>query len=191
MGTAPARVIVEEGLRAISVACGAVHTAIVMDSGDLFTWGKGGRGQLGHSDKQDQRLPKRVESTEWRSGLGVRVVACGTHHTAAVTSDGSVFTFGAGDATQLGHGPGRAPAEDTALTEVSWLRGRSIVSCAASTQHTAVVLADGTLHTFGDSDPGRLGRQAAEEEFGASVPGVVMHTAFGCRVRSVACNGHI
>ncbi len=43
-------------------------------SGELFTWGKGRYGRLGHGDSEDQLRPKFVEAL-----LGYRVidVACG------------------------------------------------------------------------------------------------------------------
>ena len=44
------------------------------DPGELYTWGKGRYGRLGHGDSEDQLRPKLVESL-----LGYRVidVACG------------------------------------------------------------------------------------------------------------------
>ena len=44
------------------------------DAGELYTWGKGRYGRLGHGDSEDQLRPKLVESL-----LGYRVidVACG------------------------------------------------------------------------------------------------------------------
>ena len=44
------------------------------DTGELYTWGKGRYGRLGHGDSEDQLRPKLVESL-----LGYRVidVACG------------------------------------------------------------------------------------------------------------------
>jgi alpha-tubulin suppressor-like RCC1 family protein len=44
--------------------------------GELYTWGKGRYGRLGHGDSDDQLKPKLVEAL-----LGYRVidVACGNH----------------------------------------------------------------------------------------------------------------
>ena len=51
------------------------HCALFSDLGELYTWGKGRYGRLGHGDSEDQTKPKLVEAL-----LGYRVidVACGT-----------------------------------------------------------------------------------------------------------------
>ena len=51
------------------------RTIILSDLGELYTWGKGRYGRLGHGDSEDQTKPKLVEAL-----LGYRVidVACGT-----------------------------------------------------------------------------------------------------------------
>lgn len=42
------------------MAAGSHHSAAVTSSGELFTWGLGEYGRLGHGDTQSQFLPKRV-----------------------------------------------------------------------------------------------------------------------------------
>ena len=51
-----------------------MSTFFVCESGELFTWGKGRYGRLGHGDSEDQLKPKIVEAL-----VGHRVVdvACG------------------------------------------------------------------------------------------------------------------
>lgn len=50
------------------VSCGAFHMAAVTASGQLFTWGDGFGGKLGHGDSKACALPQRVEAL---SGLQV------------------------------------------------------------------------------------------------------------------------
>ena len=72
------------------VACGNYHNATVSSNGEVFTWGWGGDGQLGHGDSNDRRVPTKVEIPE---GEVVVKVACGSYHTVAVTRTGKLFTW--------------------------------------------------------------------------------------------------
>ncbi|KAJ6707342.1 REGULATOR OF CHROMOSOME CONDENSATION [Salix viminalis] len=69
------------GVSISNVACGDWHTAAVSSSGQLFTYGDGTFGVLGHGNLQSVSHPKEVESLK---GLRVKSVACGSWHTAAI-----------------------------------------------------------------------------------------------------------
>ncbi|KAG5108841.1 hypothetical protein JHK84_045748 [Glycine max] len=105
-----------EGLQIAFVACGPWHTALVTSTGQLFTFGDGTFGVLGHGDRQNVSYPREVESL---LGLRTIAVACGVCHTAAVveviathsstsissglTKSGCVFTMGSTVYGQLGN----------------------------------------------------------------------------------------
>ena len=72
------------------IACGGGHTAGVTLSGDLYTWGHGGCGQLGHGNQNSINQPKQVTSL---IGKKVVHVACGVEHTAVLTSEGESYTW--------------------------------------------------------------------------------------------------
>ena len=42
------------------IACGSSHSAAVTSSGELYTWGLGEYGRLGHGDNTTQLRPKQV-----------------------------------------------------------------------------------------------------------------------------------
>lgn len=46
----------------VDVACGGAHSAAITAAGELYTWGKGRYGRLGHGDSEDQLKPKLVEA---------------------------------------------------------------------------------------------------------------------------------
>ena len=97
------------GQRAVAVACGEQHTAVVTEDGGLWTFGRGG-GRLGHANTANKYVPTAVQMPAASGGLAgpvrVRSVACGEHHTAAVTEGMLLCTFGRGSEGQLGHGDG-------------------------------------------------------------------------------------
>ncbi|KAH7287979.1 hypothetical protein KP509_31G005900 [Ceratopteris richardii] len=86
------------------IACGDYHTAAVSSTGDVYTWGLGHMGQLGHwvlQSPDKEVLPRRVVSLE---GVRITNVACGGVHTCAVTESGALYMWGGGQAGQLGLG---------------------------------------------------------------------------------------
>lgn len=88
------------------VATGAKHTAAVTAHGELFTWGHGKHGQLGHgltSDRKatDEHLPKQVEQLRGVHVVQVQAPVDG-HFTAVVTQHGDLYTFGSNECANLG-----------------------------------------------------------------------------------------
>lgn len=56
----PKKVESINGKEIIDIACGGAHSACITSAGELYTWGKGRYGRLGHGDSEDQLKPKRV-----------------------------------------------------------------------------------------------------------------------------------
>ncbi|WP_462159443.1 RCC1 domain-containing protein [Pseudoalteromonas sp. GB56] len=70
---------------------------VISQDGDLYSWGRGDSGQLGHGDLLDLNVPKAVEpSISWAQ------VSAGTNHTVGITREGRLFTWGANAYNQLG-----------------------------------------------------------------------------------------
>ena len=76
--------------------------------GQLYTWGLGETGQLGHgSTGSTVHLdPRRVVAprpVETLNGVEIIFAAAGEFHAAAVASDGNLYTWGLNTYGQLGH----------------------------------------------------------------------------------------
>ncbi|XP_013611562.1 PREDICTED: uncharacterized protein LOC106318222 isoform X2 [Brassica oleracea var. oleracea] len=146
------------------VACGEFHSCAVTLSGDLYTWGKGDFGVLGHGNEVSHWVPKRVNFL--LEGIHVSSIACGPYHTAVVTSAGQLFTFGDGTFGVLGHGDRKSVFIPR---EVDSLKGLRTVRAACGVWHTAAIVevmvgsssssncSSGKLFTWGDGDKCRLG----------------------------------
>eukprot|EP00164_Ancoracysta_twista_P004908 GFYU01006672.1.p1 GENE.GFYU01006672.1~~GFYU01006672.1.p1 ORF type:complete len:690 (+),score=188.72 GFYU01006672.1:180-2249(+) len=96
----PGLVEMLQGKRVRQIACGANHTVVLTDEGDVYSWGGSGDGQLGHGDKKKLVKPKAVQAL---AGKNISSVACGHRHTAALTADGCLYTWGYGSHGRLGH----------------------------------------------------------------------------------------
>ncbi|KAL2510889.1 Regulator of chromosome condensation (RCC1) family with FYVE zinc finger domain [Abeliophyllum distichum] len=174
------------------VACGEYHTCAVTLSGDLYTWGNGHFGLLGHGNEVSHWVPKRVNGP--LEGIHVSSIACGPWHTAVVTSSGQLFTFGDGTFGVLGHGDRESVSMPR---EVEYLKGLRTVQAACGVWHTAAVVevmvgnssssncSSGKLFAWGDGDKGRLGHGNKESKLVPTCVAALVESNF-CQV---AC-GH-
>ncbi len=85
--------------KVIACAAGDKHTAILTTTAQVYTFGSGTLGQLGHGDGTSYTKPKLVEAL---SKLHVVSIACGSNHTLVVTDDGFGYGFGSNKHGQLG-----------------------------------------------------------------------------------------
>jgi len=149
--------------KVVFISCGAVHTAAVTDAGGLYTWGFGGEGRLGHGDTAMRLTPTLVAAIGQRFGTGplrarVMAVSGGGFHTAAITEDGDLWTWGQGRDGALGHGDRESKLLPTKVAsplvcgDTAWAAN---VHCASS--HTAAVAENGDIYTWGKGENGCLG----------------------------------
>ena len=87
------------GQMVAQVVCGRDHTMCVTGTSVVYAWGRNNRGQLGLGDFRDRRSPAIVHEL-W--ALPVLQLAAGDTHSAALTSNGFLFTWGGNDKGQLG-----------------------------------------------------------------------------------------
>ena len=78
------------------------HTLACNSDGDVYSWGDGYKGKLGHNDQEPRDIPTKIDPSVFGSEFVIGV-ACGGIHSAAVTREGSVFTWGCGSDGRLGH----------------------------------------------------------------------------------------
>nr|KYP72693.1 Inhibitor of Bruton tyrosine kinase [Cajanus cajan] len=139
------------------ISAGKFHSVALTARGEVYTWGFGRGGRLGHPDFDIHSGQAAVITPrQVTSGLGSRrvmAIAAAKHHTVIATQGGEVFTWGSNREGQLGY-----PSVDTQPTprRVSSLRSK-IVAVAAANKHTAVVSDLGEVFTWGCNREGQLG----------------------------------
>lgn len=105
----------------------------------MYTWGFGNEGQLGHGDKSDQFLPRKIANLKAR----VRRISCGGAHTALLTEAGRLLMVGRGREGQLGREQKDESNSGYTLLvkEVEQLPAKSsIAKVACGGAHTLVLL---------------------------------------------------
>eukprot|EP01112_Ceratiomyxa_fruticulosa_P017501 TRINITY_DN5460_c0_g1_i2.p1 TRINITY_DN5460_c0_g1~~TRINITY_DN5460_c0_g1_i2.p1 ORF type:complete len:779 (-),score=140.16 TRINITY_DN5460_c0_g1_i2:91-2427(-) len=105
-------------IRVTAGSVGLAHAALVSDTGHLYTFGKGKYGRLGNGYESNNNYPMKVSGVLKKKR--VVKVSCGAFHTAVVTSNGELYTFGRNDSGQLGVVWKNTPSTTTtAKTDVS------------------------------------------------------------------------
>lgn len=82
---------------------GRMHTLCVVD-GTVWSWGRGCHGQLGTGYNPKMNRPRMVTSIDSTvKGTAIASVSCGDNHSAALTKDGRMVTWGCNLYGQLGY----------------------------------------------------------------------------------------
>jgi alpha-tubulin suppressor-like RCC1 family protein len=132
------------------VAAGSSYSMVLTRDGDVFTWGCGYDGRLGHGDEDNQLVPKRVEGF-----TNVTDIAAGGAQSLAVGEAGAVYTWGANYYGQLGLGDHGAGTNRNVPTEVPGVNG--VVAVVAGSYHSFALSRDGTAMSCGWNCSGQLG----------------------------------
>jgi len=131
------------------VACGYYHTAAIKTDGTLWTWGFNGNGGLGDGTIGGKSSPV----TTVAGGTNWKQVAGGSYHTAAIKTDGTLWTWG--------NNPYGALGDNTTVNKSSPVTtvagGTNWKQVSGGYGHTAAIKTDGTLWTWGNNFYGGLG----------------------------------
>lgn len=131
---------------------GAEHSAITVDEGSMYTFGWGRYGNLGHGHVEDVHVPTKVAGLD---GQNVTHPVCGWRHSAALTDEGRLWTFGWSKYGQLGHGDNVDHWTPKLLPE---FEGGPITAASGGWRHMcALAGSTGTLYAWGWNQFGQLG----------------------------------
>ncbi|XP_034040932.1 probable E3 ubiquitin-protein ligase HERC4 isoform X2 [Thalassophryne amazonica] len=144
-----------EGIPFARISAGGAHSFALTLSGAVFGWGRNKFGQLGLNDINDRHFPTLLKSLR---SLKVIYISCGEDHTAVLTKEGGVFTFGAGGYGQLGH---NCTSHEINPRKVFELMGNVVTQIACGRQHTlAFTPSSGKIYSFGLGGNGQLGTRS-------------------------------
>ncbi|KAG6807900.1 hypothetical protein H0H92_006078 [Tricholoma furcatifolium] len=160
----PLTSLVDENFRAVQVATGDSICAAVSATGDLRVWGsfRANEGSLGFaSGLKHQFLPTPILDLPHKPGDAEKVsaIAAGTNHLLVLTTHGNVFTWGAGEQSQLGRKVLERRKIHGTVPEKITLgnRGRKAVKIGAGSWHSFAVDDKGDVWGWGLNSMGQTG----------------------------------
>ncbi|KAH8739390.1 uvb-resistance protein uvr8 [Cryptosporidium ryanae] len=167
------------------VGCGSDYSAAVTDKGELLLWGIGSSGRLGLCDgEEDSPLPRIVPSLK-----NVVYVSCSDRHTAAVTDQGELYTWGCGKNGKLGHGLMELSVSNNFVSEpmrVKSLIDESVTQVSCGSYHTGCLTSGKKAYTWGLGLQGRLGHGDTSDVFSPKL----IETLAGLSIKEISCGGH-
>jgi len=147
------------GEYAQNVVVGSCHTAVLCESGKVYTWGLASNAQLGVGTRErygvaeEQKsyfpVPTLVKNIE---RFKVKQIASGANHVLALTHMHGVWSWGSGDGGRLGHGDLKDRLEPC---RIKTFENEIVIQVEASTWHSVAVVAltpfarGGLLYTWG------------------------------------------
>ena len=145
-------------VKKVAVHSGGKHAMALTVDGRVFSWGEGEDGKLGHCSRQSVDKPRIVEALRNKR---VRDIACGSSHSAAITSSGELYTWGCGEYGRLGHGDNVTQLRPKVVRA---LAGHRVVqvACGSRDAQTLALTDEGMVFSWGDGDFGKLGRGGSE-----------------------------
>ncbi|XP_045760290.1 probable E3 ubiquitin-protein ligase HERC2 isoform X8 [Maniola jurtina] len=163
------------------VACnsGGKHCLALSVDGEVYSWGEGEDGKLGHGNRVSYDRPKLITAL---SGLEVVAIACGGAHSACLTARGRIYTWGKGRYGRLGHGDSEDQLVPKLVEALSSYRVID-VACGSGDAQTLCITDDDNVWSWGDGDYGKLGRGGSE---GCKLP-MRIDCLKGLRVIKVEC----
>ncbi|XP_039864537.1 probable E3 ubiquitin-protein ligase HERC6 isoform X1 [Simochromis diagramma] len=140
------------GVAVTQIAAGGTHSLFLTLADLVYCCGANKCGQLG-VNRVDEKGRFNICMVPALRPLSVSFISCGESHSAVLTKDGKVYTFGDGSQGQLGHS---TSANEVKPKLVAGVDGpASQIACGR--HHTLVLGSSGQLWAFGSGAKGQTG----------------------------------
>lgn len=170
----------------VAIATGDMHSAVLTAGGVVLAFGSNKSGQLGQASFRvqlkstspvpvpmvggmdvdgDVEMDEAGEEEEQGDGfedgeLKYVDIACGSAHTVALTSEGTLVCWGKGENGQLGTRAAHTLYAPTAVSSPA-----KFVAVSAGDRHSAAVTEDGVAYVWGDGTLGQIGDGSMTDKF--------------------------
>jgi alpha-tubulin suppressor-like RCC1 family protein len=151
--------------RVVDVACGQQHSLALTEQGQVYSWGLGVFGQLGHGVLSDEGVPLIIKEIESRK---IIKISCGSHHSLILEENGQVWSFGSSEYGQQGGSKTSDWRTNERVKDHNYFysvprpleedfEGRKVVKIACGNLHNIAISESGEIFTWGWGMQGVLG----------------------------------
>jgi len=129
------------------------HVLSYTSTGEVYAWGHNGYCELGFNTTTMSPVPVLVEGS--LSKKTVVEVACGSHHSIALTNEGEVYGWGQNKNGQVGSGINSNQGSPRRVN--SSIGGKFIIGIACGQTSTIAITNNGEVYGWGNNGNGQLG----------------------------------
>ncbi|CAH0554472.1 unnamed protein product [Brassicogethes aeneus] len=119
------------------IKCGREHCLLLTKKGDIYSFGRGSRGQLGHGNLDDLENPLLLNAL---AGIKITQISCGDWHSCAVSDTGDLYVWGWNSNGQLGLKKSDMVAVSSTPCLVDFPGEVNVATLACGSRHTVVLL---------------------------------------------------
>ena len=157
--TTPVEITSQFSETPVKVSLGTNYSATITNSGRLFIWGN--LATSGKNTRQSTPVLINYQITihnTFSFADNISAIELGYYHSAIITNEGELFTWGRNEYGQLGDGTLVNQMLPVNITgKFSFTTDEKIISVALGYNHSAVLTSFGRLFTWGRNDSGQLG----------------------------------
>lgn len=147
----------------VAVAGGYSHSLAHKADGTVWAWGANQFGQLGDNTTDERHTPVQVLNSNGAYFTDVIAIACGSRHSLALKTDGTIWAWGRNAFGQLGDNTTDEQHTPVQVVTSNGTYLTDIVAIAGGSDHSLALKADGTVWAWGRNDYGQLGDNTTDE----------------------------
>ena len=118
----------------VSLSCGEYMSGLAMQSGTVYTWGKGEHEKLKFNDYMEYSSPFAILEQKT-----IEHLSFGRSHVMALDSQGMLYAWGDGQYGCLGFGDNKKRSSPTLLPFFDQQFGKKVIDVSCGNQFTVVI----------------------------------------------------
>jgi len=140
-------------IKIVSIASGDSHSLALSSTGQVFSWGDGSTGQLGHGTTRACHSPQPIDTLKYRRTESIH---CGSSFSVCVVTAGAIYSWG-GEGDVLGQGVYTSSGLCLKPKPITALATEKIASLSCGRDFVIASTKTGRVFTWGRNQHGQLG----------------------------------